>query len=112
MIGLVLEVELVNVRFVEDERFAEQHIGFANFKCAQLSCFQFPVAGIEFSCFHFVCRQHRQVAQVERIPQHDAFDDAVVNIRFAEAGNRQANDFYVLTACLLDGFGCARDGRR
>src|SRR5215813_13223344 len=82
LIASLSKVEPVNVRFVEDERRA------------QFTSLQFTDAPFQDSRAEFIRGVNRQIAQVEGVPQHHAFDHAVVNIRFAQIRQRQADHFH------------------
>src|SRR5207245_6741364 len=84
------EVEAVDVRLVEDERRAQHDLVALHLDAAEAARGQLAVAGPEPSRGRGARGVHGEVAEVDRVPQHDALGNAGVDVRLAHVGQREA----------------------
>ena len=97
---------------VEGERLAQQDVVALHFHRSQAAGLERFVARLERAVAQCIGRIDREIAQVHRVPQHDALGDALMNVVLVLVGQTQADDFHIVAAGLLDGLGGARHGRR
>src|SRR5439155_25062811 len=86
VIGHLSEVESVNIASVEDEGGAESHFVLQHFNPAESPGGHLAAAAFQFSCAQGAGHVDRQIAQIDRVPQHDALDHPLIDVGLAHIG--------------------------
>src|SRR5271170_3382424 len=109
---LASEVELIDIRSIDDQRLAQNDFAAPNLKSSEPSrrdrrgaCYELLLGGQD-------TRIGAKISEVSGAPQHYRLHVAVMDIWFADTRQGKADDKNVLAGCLPDRFAGARNSRR